>query len=146
MPALKTTPLTPGKFAVHANFECFAFCFRSVHHNLGAFPGHTELLSKLPSPIGDLRYQDLPVPTTNPARLRSDLFRWGFCYVADALSRHEVDALKKRLYEQMQGEINGRGWYRKKTMKKREDMTYFWFYDKKSTTAVGSWATCGSAV
>ena len=46
------------------------------------------------------------------------------------------------IYEQMQGEINGRVWYRKKkvkTMKKREDMTYFWFYDKKSTTAVDSW-------
>ena len=47
------------------------------------------------------------------------------------------------IYEQMQGEMNGRVWYRKKKVKKMkkktEDMTYLWFYDKKSTTAVDSW-------
>ena len=42
------------------------------------------------------------------------------------------------IYEQMQGAINGRVWYRKKKVK-RKDMTYLWFYDKKSTTAVDSW-------
>ena len=41
------------------------------------------------------------------------------------------------IYEQMQGEMNGRVWYRKK--KVNANVTYLWFYDKKSTTAVDSW-------
>ena len=47
---------------------------------------------------------DLPQPSKNINRLRSDLLRWGYCKVADALSAEQVATMRERVMEQAEGE------------------------------------------
>ena len=47
---------------------------------------------------------DLPQPSKDINRLRSDLLRWGYCKVADALSAEQVATMRERVMEQAEGE------------------------------------------
>ncbi|HCG69091.1 MAG TPA: hypothetical protein DE147_01470 [Gammaproteobacteria bacterium] len=47
---------------------------------------------------------DLPQPSKDINRLRSDLLRWGYCKVADALSAEQVATMRGRVMEQAEGE------------------------------------------
>ncbi len=47
---------------------------------------------------------DLPQPSKDINRLRSDLLRWGYCKVADALSVEQVATMRERVMEQAEGE------------------------------------------
>ncbi|MBT5464632.1 phytanoyl-CoA dioxygenase family protein [Pseudomonadales bacterium] len=48
--------------------------------------------------------QDLPRPTKDIARLRSDFLRWGYCMIEDALSEAQVSRVLTRVLEQAEGE------------------------------------------
>lgn len=48
--------------------------------------------------------QDLPRPSKDIDRLRSDLLRWGYCKVEDALSAAQVAAVRDRVLAQAEGE------------------------------------------
>ncbi|NCF44187.1 MAG: hypothetical protein GWP70_05120 [Proteobacteria bacterium] len=50
------------------------------------------------------RDSDLPQPSRDIDRLRSDLVRWGYCKVADALSAEQVASMRQRVLEQAEGE------------------------------------------
>lgn len=46
----------------------------------------------------------VPALTTDLAEARADLDRYGFCRIADALSPHDVDRLRRRVVEQAEAE------------------------------------------
>lgn len=48
--------------------------------------------------------QDLPQPSKDLHRLRSDLRRWGYCKVDQALSASQVHTIRQRVEEQAEGE------------------------------------------
>ena len=47
---------------------------------------------------------DLPQPSKDIQRLRSDLLKWGYCKVEDALSADQVATIRRRVLEQADGE------------------------------------------
>ena len=47
---------------------------------------------------------DLPKPTKNIQKMRTDIKKWGYCLVEDALSSQQLNSLKDRVYSQMDGE------------------------------------------
>lgn len=47
---------------------------------------------------------DLPKPTKNIHKLRTDIKKWGYCLVENALSTQQVKVMKERVYSQMEGE------------------------------------------
>ena len=47
---------------------------------------------------------DLPQPSRDIDQLRSDLLRWGYCKVANALSAEQVAIMRERVLEQAEGE------------------------------------------
>ena len=47
---------------------------------------------------------DLPQPSRDIDQLRSDLLRWGYCKVANALSADQVAIMRERVLEQAEGE------------------------------------------
>lgn len=47
---------------------------------------------------------DLPRATKDIARLRHDMVTWGYCKIEDALSSEQVDAVRRRVLEQAEGE------------------------------------------
>jgi ectoine hydroxylase-related dioxygenase (phytanoyl-CoA dioxygenase family) len=47
---------------------------------------------------------DLPKPSKDIARLRSDFLRWGYCKIEDALSASQVAIILQRVLEQAEGE------------------------------------------
>ena len=47
---------------------------------------------------------DLPQPSRDIEQLRSDLLRWGYCKVANALSAEQVAIMRERVLEQAEGE------------------------------------------
>ena len=47
---------------------------------------------------------DLPQASRDIHRLRSDLLRWGYCKVADALSAEQIETMRRRVLEQAEGE------------------------------------------
>ena len=48
--------------------------------------------------------QDLPIPTRDIERLRSDMLNWGYCKIADAVSVAQVAVIRQRVLEQAEGE------------------------------------------
>jgi ectoine hydroxylase-related dioxygenase (phytanoyl-CoA dioxygenase family) len=50
------------------------------------------------------RDKDLPQPSKNIERLRSDMRTWGYCKIEDALSSTQVRTMLKRVLEQAEGE------------------------------------------
>ncbi len=48
--------------------------------------------------------EDLPRPSKNIDRLRSDLLRWGYCMVEQALTETQVAIIHQRVIEQAEGE------------------------------------------
>jgi ectoine hydroxylase-related dioxygenase (phytanoyl-CoA dioxygenase family) len=48
--------------------------------------------------------EDLPIPSKDINRLRSDMLKWGYCKVEQALSAAQVAIIKQRVLEQAQGE------------------------------------------
>ena len=48
--------------------------------------------------------EDLPRPTKDIDRLRSDMLRWGYCMVEDALSPDQVAVVRRRVLDQAEGE------------------------------------------
>ena len=48
--------------------------------------------------------QDLPIPTKDIERLRSDMLNWGYCKIADAVSAAQVAVIRQRVLEQAEGE------------------------------------------
>ena len=50
------------------------------------------------------RDQDLPQPSKDIDRLRTDLLRWGYCKVEDALSADQIKIMRNRVLEQAEGE------------------------------------------
>lgn len=48
--------------------------------------------------------QDLPIPTRDIERLRSDMLNWGYCKIADAVSAAQVAVIRQRVLEQAEGE------------------------------------------
>lgn len=60
-----------------------------------------------PDPVVDaeeLDRQDLPKPTENIEQIKSDLKRWGYAMVKDALSPEQAAILRKAVEEQAAGE------------------------------------------
>ncbi len=52
----------------------------------------------------DWQGQDLPRPSKDIARLRSDFIRWGYCMIDEALSESQVAVILTRVLEQAEGE------------------------------------------
>jgi ectoine hydroxylase-related dioxygenase (phytanoyl-CoA dioxygenase family) len=48
--------------------------------------------------------KDLPQASKNIEQLRSDMLRWGYCKVEDALSAEQVAVIRQRVLEQAEGE------------------------------------------
>ena len=48
--------------------------------------------------------KDLPRPSKDIEQLRSDMLKWGFCKVEDALSVEQVEVIRQRVLEQAEGE------------------------------------------
>ena len=48
--------------------------------------------------------EDLPKATKDIERLRSDMLKWGYCKVEDALSADQVNIIRQRVLEQAEGE------------------------------------------
>jgi len=48
--------------------------------------------------------KDLPKATRDIQQLRTDMRKWGYCKVEDALSADQVDVIRQRVYEQAEGE------------------------------------------
>jgi ectoine hydroxylase-related dioxygenase (phytanoyl-CoA dioxygenase family) len=48
--------------------------------------------------------EDLPIPTKDIHRLRSDMLKWGYCKIEDALSAEQVAMIRRRVLEQAEGE------------------------------------------
>ena len=57
----------------------------------------------LPAPM-DIPLHDLPQPTRKLEQLHADLFRCGFCYIEDGVSRDKLSRLQSRLAEQAAAE------------------------------------------
>ena len=47
---------------------------------------------------------DLPIPTKDIKRLRSDMLNWGYCMIEDALSAEQVSIIRQRVLDQAAGE------------------------------------------
>ena len=50
------------------------------------------------------REEDLPKPSKDIARLRSDMLRWGYCKVEDGMSAEQVATIRQRVVNQAEGE------------------------------------------
>ena len=48
--------------------------------------------------------EDLPKATKDIKRLRSDMLKWGYCKIENALSDHQVAIIRQRVLEQAEGE------------------------------------------
>jgi ectoine hydroxylase-related dioxygenase (phytanoyl-CoA dioxygenase family) len=48
--------------------------------------------------------KDLPIPSKDINRLRSDMLKWGYCKIEDALSPDQVSTIRQRVLEQAEGE------------------------------------------
>lgn len=48
--------------------------------------------------------EDLPKATKDIKRLRSDMLKWGYCKIENALSDHQVAIVRQRVLEQAEGE------------------------------------------
>ena len=48
--------------------------------------------------------KDLPIPTNDIERLRSDMLNWGYCKIENALSSEQVAVIHQRILEQAEGE------------------------------------------
>ena len=53
----------------------------------------------------DWQGQDLPRPSKDIARLRSDFIRWGYCMIEEALSESQVSLVLTRVLEQAEGDL-----------------------------------------
>ena len=51
---------------------------------------------------------DLPAPTKDIDRLRSDLLEWGYCIVEDAIAADQVEVMRTRVLQQAEGERRAR--------------------------------------
>ena len=52
--------------------------------------------------------KDLPQPSKDIAQLRSDLLRWGYCKIEDALSVEQLATIRERVLDQAEGERRAR--------------------------------------
>lgn len=60
------------------------------------------------TPGSELDHDSLPKPTEDPELIKRDLKKWGYAYLADAISPEQVEILKKAVLEQGAGErVNG---------------------------------------
>lgn len=106
----------PFKSTMRENFHM------SARLGLGIDPKHAEEHRNTRAPGLDLdddslfyntqgeaaRYwagKDLPKPTKDIHQLRKDLLKWGYCLIADGLSREQCAYFKKRVLDQADGEI-----------------------------------------
>ena len=48
---------------------------------------------------------ELPQPTADEAQLERDFLKWGYCLVAEAMSREQVDVAAERLWDQASAEV-----------------------------------------
>ena len=55
----------------------------------------------------DWTHNQLPKPTQDLAALQSDIDAFGYCLVADAIDRDQLQRAKKRLLEQAEAELSG---------------------------------------
>lgn len=124
-PSSSALPELPWQPLVRT-FEPYASLLRPNFHTgaktgLGVQEADLHALKDSPTPGLDLNDQDLyynterdeeaywkgtnlPVPTKDPAQMRRDLMKWGYCLVAEALSPAQLDAIRTRIYEQADGE------------------------------------------
>ena len=49
-------------------------------------------------------FPELPIATTDRARLEADFIRWGYCIVKDALSQSQINAQIERMLDQADAE------------------------------------------
>jgi hypothetical protein len=63
-----------------------------------------SLVNLLPPPL-NIRLDELPKPTEDIKQLESDLFRAGYCYIKNGITPKHLNELRKRLKEQMDGEV-----------------------------------------
>ncbi|KAK5956399.1 hypothetical protein OHC33_002976 [Knufia fluminis] len=54
--------------------------------------------------LSDLNLSDLPAPTEEVSKVKSDLSKWGYGLLKNALTPHELTTLKSRLMSQARGE------------------------------------------
>ncbi|KAH8746264.1 phytanoyl-CoA dioxygenase [Diaporthe sp. PMI_573] len=87
--------LTQNMFTRHADPPCpgaFASCFAPL-----GLPGPM-------TPSSELDHDSLPKPTEDPEQIKRDIKKWGYAYLANALSPKQVEILKTAVLEQAAGE------------------------------------------
>lgn len=87
--------LTQNMFTRHADPPCpgaFASCFAPL-----GLPGPM-------TPASELDQDALPKPTENPEQIKRDIKKWGYAFLANALSPEQVEILKTAVLEQGAGE------------------------------------------
>lgn len=91
--------LTQNMFTRHADPPCpgaFASCFAPL-----GLPGPM-------TPGSELDHDSLPKPTEDPEQIKRDIKKWGYAFLANALSPEQVQILKRAVLEQGAGErVNG---------------------------------------
>merc|ERR1712080_605412 len=50
------------------------------------------------------KHRDLPQPTKDISRMRRDIEDWGYCLIEDALSKEQLDHMRRRAQEQAEAE------------------------------------------
>lgn len=87
--------LTQNMFTRHADPPCpgaFASCFAPL-----GLPGPM-------TPGSELDHDSLPKPTEDPEQIKRDMKRWGYAFLANALSPEQVKILRTAVLEQGAGE------------------------------------------
>lgn len=87
--------LTQNMFGKHADPPCpgaFASCFAPM-----GLPGPM-------TPSEELDHDSLPKPTEDPEQIKRDIKKWGYAFLANAISPEQVEILKNAVLEQGAGE------------------------------------------